>query len=173
MRKFRFITKKEYLANKNSYQTFYSGMEHLFGQEIDISKTNLSEAKFLLNFDNDIRENFTYKHNLINWAININSVIEIIESKEEINMERIRKEDWRGIFIDEEILGVEMRDGNKYYLAPNSDGFVPINLKKHYDGGYADTTNLESGITQCNVLDGDKKVFKFESMQEVITWATS
>ena len=88
-------------------------------------------------------------------------------------MERIYKENWEDYYIDVSILGVEMRDGNKYYLAPNADGFVPVNLKEHVSCGYSDTTDLESGMRQCSVLDGDKKVFEFESMQEVIAWATS
>ena len=28
-------------------------------------------------------------------------------------------------------------------------------------------------IKQCGVLDGNKKVFKFDSMQDMIAWATS
>ena len=88
-------------------------------------------------------------------------------------MERIYKENWENYYIDESILGVEMRDGNKYYLLPNVDGFVPVNLKEHVSCGYSDTTDLESGMRQCSVLDGDKKVFKFNSMQEVVAWATS
>lgn len=88
-------------------------------------------------------------------------------------MERIHKEDWIDADADQKILGVEMRDGNKYYLAPNVEGFVPVNLKRHEDGEYSNTTNLKSGILQCVVLHGDKKVFEFNSMQEVVDWATS
>ena len=88
-------------------------------------------------------------------------------------MERIYKQDWEYTFVDEKILGVEMRDGNKYYLAPNEGGFVPVNLKQHVNCGYSGATNLEDGIPENDVLDGNKKVFEFESMQEVIAWATS
>lgn len=88
-------------------------------------------------------------------------------------MERIHKENWEDYYIDVSILGVEMRNGNKYYLLPNVDGFVPVNLKEHISCGYSDTTDLESGMRQCSVLDGNKKVFKFNSMQEVVAWATS
>ena len=88
-------------------------------------------------------------------------------------MERIYKENWEDYYIDESILGVEMRDGNKYYLLPNVDGFVPVNLKEHVSCGYSYITDLESGMRQCSVLDGDKKVFEFNSMQEMIAWATS
>ena len=88
-------------------------------------------------------------------------------------MERIYKENWSDIYANEKILGVEMKDGDKYYLVPNVDGFVPVNLKKHYNSGYSDTTHLETGILQCSVLDGNKKVFEFDSMQEMVAWATS
>ena len=88
-------------------------------------------------------------------------------------MERIHKENWEDYYIDESILGVEMRDGNKYYLLPNVDGFVPVNLKEHVSCGYSDTTDLECWMRQCSVLNGDKKVFEFNSMQEMIAWATS
>ena len=88
-------------------------------------------------------------------------------------MERIHKENWEDYYIDKNILGVEMQNGNKYYLLPNVDGFVPVNLKEHVSCGYSDNTDLESGMSQCNVLDGNKKVFEFNSMQEVVAWATS
>ena len=88
-------------------------------------------------------------------------------------MERIRKEDWLDTYADEKILGVEMKNGNKYYLVPNIDGFVPVNLKQHVECGYSDSTDLETGILQCSVLYGDKKVFEFNSMQEIVAWATS
>ena len=64
-------------------------------------------------------------------------------------MERIYKENWLDTYVDEKILGVEMKNGNKYYLAPNVDGFVPVNLKQHVECGYSDTTDLETGIRQC------------------------
>ena len=88
-------------------------------------------------------------------------------------MERIRKEDWLNTYVGEKILGVEMQNGNKYYLVPNVDGFVPVNLKQHIDCGYSDTTDLETGILQCSILNGNKKVYRFDSIQEVVDWATS
>ena len=88
-------------------------------------------------------------------------------------MERVQKENWEEIYIDKHIIGVEMQNGNKYYLVPNVDGFVPVNLKVHVNTGYSDTTALETGIRQCSVLEGNKKVFEFESMQEMVAWATS
>ena len=97
-----------------------------------------------------------------------NQVVKIEEK-----MERIYRENWENYSPFDYIIGVEMQNGNKYYLAPNVDGFVPVNFKDNKDNGYSDTTDLETGIRQCSVLDGNKKVFKFDSMQEMIVWATS
>ena len=88
-------------------------------------------------------------------------------------MERIRKENWENYSPFNNILGVEMQNGNKFFLQPNVDGFVPVNLKSHDDYGYSDTDDLETGIRQCSALDGNKKVFEFKSMQEIVDWATS
>ena len=88
-------------------------------------------------------------------------------------MERILKENWKGFSPFENIIGVEMQNGNKYYLVPNVDGFVPVNLKQHIDCGYSSVTDLETGMSECDVLEGNKKAYKFDSIQEVINWATS
>ena len=88
-------------------------------------------------------------------------------------MERIRKEDWDQYSPISHILGVELQIGDKFYLHPNCDGFVPVNLKKHIDYGYSDTDNLETGFDSVNRLEGNKKVFKFDLMQEMVAWATS
>ena len=88
-------------------------------------------------------------------------------------MERIRKGDWDQYSPISYILGVELQIGDKFYLHPNCGGFVPINLKKHIDYDYSDTDNLEIGFENVNGLEGNKKVFKFDSMQEMVAWATS
>ena len=88
-------------------------------------------------------------------------------------MERIRKENWDQYSPISYILGVELQIGDKFYLHPNCGGFVPVNLKKHIDYDYADTDNLETGFDNVNGLEGNKKVFKFDSMQEIVAWATS
>ena len=88
-------------------------------------------------------------------------------------MERIRKEDWENYSPFDYIIGVEMQSGERFYLQPNVDGFVPVNLKKHIDYDYSDTDNLETGFDNVNGLEGNKKVFKFDSMQEMVAWATS
>ena len=88
-------------------------------------------------------------------------------------MERIRKEDWYLYSPNNCIIGVEMQSGNKFYLPPNCGGFVPVNLKRHGDYDYSDTDNLEIGFGEIKELEGNKKVFKFDSMQEMVAWATS
>jgi hypothetical protein len=88
-------------------------------------------------------------------------------------MERILKENWKDFSPFKNIIGVEMQNGNKYYLVPNVDGFVPVNLKQHIDCGYSSVTDLESGMPECSIIDGNKKVYRFDSIQEVINWATS
>ena len=88
-------------------------------------------------------------------------------------MERIRKEDWKNYSPFDYIIGVEMQSGERFYLQPNVDGFVPVNFKDNKDYGYSDTDNLETGFDNVNRLEGNKKVFKFDSMQEMVAWATS
>ena len=87
-------------------------------------------------------------------------------------MERIRKEDWEDFNVFAEVLGVETENGNKYFLQPNCDGFVPVNLKILTDSSYSDTTDLDSGLDQAFNEIG-KRVYRFDSMQEMIVWATS
>ena len=88
-------------------------------------------------------------------------------------MERIRKENWENYSPFDYIIGVEMQRGQKFYLHPNVDGFIPINLKDHADYGYASTDHLESGFEEVTLLEGNKKVYEFDSMQEMVAWATS
>ena len=176
MRKFRFITKEEYLANRSFYQVFYAQMENLFGNEIDMTKTNVSEEEFLYAFDNNYAYVFRYKDNFgKTWTINMKSIVEITKLKEEINMERIYKENWEDFKLTPSvIIGVEMQIGKKYFLQLNDEGVVPVNLKEHENNDYSDTLNLEDILTRSlSKLKGNKKVFKFNSMQDMIAWATS
>ena len=176
MRKFRFITKEEYLANVPSYQVFYSQMWNLFGNEIDMTKTNVSEEEFLYSFDNNFTNGFIYKDNFGEiWSIDMKSVVEITKLEKEINMKRIYKEDWEDFKLTPSvIIGVEMQIGKKYFLQLNDEGVVPVNLKEHENNDYSDTLNLEDILTRSlSKLKGNKKVFKFNSMQDMIAWATS
>ena len=88
-------------------------------------------------------------------------------------MERIRKEDWENYSPFDYIIGVEMQSGERFYLQPNVDGFVPVNLKKHIDYDYSYSDDLKIGLGYLEGLEGNKKVFKFDSMQEMVAWATS
>ena len=88
-------------------------------------------------------------------------------------MERIRKEDWDQYSSISYILGVELQIGDKFYLHPNCGGFVPVNLKKHIDYDYSNSNDLKTGFDYLEELEGNKKVFKFDSMQEMVAWATS
>ena len=117
------------------------------------------------------KTNFCYYDSEVGgWKYSGNQVVEIKEQK----MERIYKENWEDYSPFNYILGVEMQNGgDKYYLNPNVDGFVPVNLKSNKEGGYSSTTDLENGFNECSVLNGNKRVFKFDSMQEMIAWATS
>ena len=100
--------------------------------------------------------------------VGIQQNVKIVEK-----MERIYKENWEDYSPFNDILGVEMQSGDKLFLQPNLGGFVPINLKLFKDYGYSNIDDLETGIPQCDALDGNKRVFKFDSMQEMIAWATS
>ena len=88
-------------------------------------------------------------------------------------MERIRKEDWDQYSTKSYILGVELQKGDKFYLHPNCSGFVPVNLKHNIQSNYSDCENLEDDFNHLAELNGNKKVFKFDSMQEMVAWATS
>ena len=102
------------------------------------------------------------------WEYKGNQVVKIVEK-----MERIYRENWENYSPFDYIIGVEMQSGEKFYLQPNVDGFVPTNLKLSKNYGYSGTDDLETGMPQCDALKGNKKVFKFDSMQEMIAWATS
>ena len=89
-------------------------------------------------------------------------------------MERIYRENWKNYSPFDYIIGVETENGNKYILQPNSncDGFVSVNLKIFTDSYYLNTTDLDSGLDQAFNEIG-KRVYRFDSMQEMVAWATS
>ena len=169
MAKYRFKTeeelKKEGLWGENRLTPigWVTKMLPILGKEI--SEENGFDPALL-----GTTSSFMYKDPIIGrWEFQGNQVIKIIEKK----MERIYRENWENYSPFDYIIGVEMQSGEKFYLQPNVDGFVPVNLKRHIDCGYSDTTDLETGIKQCSILDGNKKVFEFKSMQEIVDWATS
>ena len=105
----------------------------------------------------------------------LNAHLVKINKIKKINMERIYKEDWINYNMTSDyIIGVEMQIGKKYFLQLNCEGVVPVNLKEHENNDYSDTLNLEDILTRSlSKLKGNKKVFKFNSMQDMIAWATS
>lgn len=92
---------------------------------------------------------------------------------EEYIPKRVYKEDWDHYKPNNCILGVELQRGNKYYLAPNVDGFVPINLKSQENTGYSDRADLEKAMDDISALQGNKRVYTFPTMEELVVWATS
>ena len=95
---------------------------------------------------------------------------DVVEIKE---LQRIPKQDWEDLDLNSSICGVEMQDGNKFYLLWNVDGFVPVNLKEHSSTSYSDTSNVENGLASMHETNGNKKLFRFETMKELIEWATT
>ena len=95
---------------------------------------------------------------------------DIVEVKEP---QRIPKQDWEDLDLNSSICGVEMQNGNKFYLLWNVDGFVPVNLKEHRSTSYSDTSDVENGLDSMTETMGNKKLFKFETMEELIEWATT
>lgn len=95
---------------------------------------------------------------------------DIVEIKEP---QRIPKQDWEDLDLNSSICGVEMQNGNKFYLLWNVDGFVPVNLKVHSSTSYSDTSDVENGLASMHETNGNKKLFRFETMEELIEWATT
>lgn len=95
---------------------------------------------------------------------------DLVEIKEP---QRIPKQDWEDLDLNSSICGVEMQNGNKFYLLWNVDGFVPVNLKEHSSTAYSDTSDVENGLASMHETNGNKKLFRFETMKELIEWATT
>lgn len=170
MRRFRFKTLEEFggqiPSNWNrEFMIPFLGIELQNFAQCDIEK------KYGRN------EIFSYKDSDISslsWNFRGTDLVEILEKdKEQINMERIHKEDWHKYDITIDIFGVELQSGSKYYLLPNVDGYIPVNLVKHENTEYIIEPDLEESFTQSAYLKENKKLFKFNSMQDMIAWATS
>lgn len=95
---------------------------------------------------------------------------DVVEIKE---LQRIPKQDWEDLDLNSSICGLEMQNGNKFYLLWNVDGFIPVNLKEHSSASYSDTSDIESGLDNMFETMGNKKLYKFETMEELIEWATT
>ena len=168
MSRYRFKTEEEFKReglwdeNAKSPSGWVRLMLPMLGKEIlegrGFDPKMLGTETFFYYNDPDIRT----------WEYIGNQVVKIVEK-----MERIYRENWEIYSPFDYIIGVEMQSGEKFYLQPNVDGFVPVNFKDNKDYGYSDNTDLETGFINCSKLRGNKKVFKFDSMQEMIVWATS
>ena len=112
--------------------------------------------------------NFKYKgESNYKYTYRYSDTVEIEEPK------RIPKEDWEDLNLNSSICGLEMQNGNKFYLLWNVDGFIPVNLKEHSSTSYSDTSNIESGLDSMSETRGNKKLYKFETMEKLIKWATT
>ena len=113
-------------------------------------------------------KNFSYAFpNESRYSYRADDVVEIKEPQ------RIPKQDWEDISLSSSICGVEMQNGDKFYLLWNVDGFVPVNLKAHSSTSYSDTSDVEIGLDNMAETKGNKKLFRFETMKELIEWATT
>ena len=113
-------------------------------------------------------KNFTYTHsNEGKYSYYATDIVEVE------GPQRIPKQDWEDINLNSTICGVEMQNGNKFYLLWNVDGFIPVNLKKHSSTAYSDTSDVENGLASMHETNGNKKLFRFETMEELIEWATT
>ena len=95
---------------------------------------------------------------------------DVVEIKEP---QRIPKQVWEDLDLNSTICGVEMQNGNKFYLLWNVDGFIPVNLKEHSSTAYSETSDVEDGVDSMTETMGNKKLFRFETMKELIEWATT
>ena len=111
---------------------------------------------------------FTYAFPNESWySYYASDVVEVEEPQ------RIPKQDWEDISLNSSICGLEMQNGNKFYLLWNVGGFVPVNLKEHSSTAYSDTSDIENGLDSMTETMGNKKLYKFESMEQLIEWATT
>ena len=158
MKRYRFKTKEEF--GRDMPLGWVEQMLPNLGKELinitpDIEKVIINGGNF--SYVGDSPEAYFYRYS---------DTVEIEEPK------RIPKEVWGDIRIHSGITGVETQNGDKFYLAPNTGGFVNINLKNHTTSEYSDSVDIESGLRQC-LGDVGKKVYQFNSMQELIKWATT
>ena len=112
--------------------------------------------------------NFNYK-----GECNCKYAYKYSDTVEMEDLTRIPKEEWEDICLHDDIIGVETQNGDKFYLVENVDGFVNINLKNHTTSNYSDTEDIETGLRQCLGEAVGKRVYRFESMEKLIKWATT
>ena len=158
MKRYRFKTKEEF--GRDMPLGWVEQMLPNLGKELinitpDIEKVIINGGNF--SYVGDSPEAYFYRYS------------DIVEMED---LTRIPKEEWEDICLYTDIIGVETQNGDKFYLVENVDGFVNINLKNHTTSEYSDSVDIESGLRQC-LGDVGKKVYQFNSMQELIKWATT
>lgn len=159
MKRYRFKTKEEF--GRDMPLGWVAQMLPNLGKELinitpDIEKVIINGGNFI--YVGDSPGAYSYRYS---------DTVEIEEPK------RIPKEDWEYLNLNSSICGLEMQNGNKFYLLWNVDGFIPVNLKEHSSNSYSDTSNIESGLDSMPETRGNKKLYKFETMEELIKWATT
>ena len=159
MKRYRFKTKEEF--GRDMPLGWVEQMLPNLGKELinitpDIEKVIINGGNF--SYVGDSPGAYSYRYS---------DTVEIEEPK------RIPKQDWEELDLTSIICGLEMQNGNKFYLLWNVDGFIPVNLKEHSSTSYSDTPNIESGLDSMSETRGNKKLYKFETMEKLIKWATT
>ena len=159
MKRYRFKTKEEF--GRDMPLGWVAQMLPNLGKELtEITPEIVEEIAQGRNFNYKGEGNYKY-------AYRYSDTVEIEEPK------RIPKQDWEELDLTSIICGLEMQNGNKFYLLWNVDGFIPVNLKEHSSTSYSDTPNIESGLDIMSETRGNKKLYKFETMEKLIKWATT
>lgn len=159
MKRYRFKTKEEF--GRDMPLGWVAQMLPNLGKELinitpDIEKVIINGGNF--SYVGDSLGAYSYRYS------------DTVEMKD---LTRIPKEEWEDLNLNSSICGLEMQNGNKFYLFWNVDGFIPVNLKEHSSTSYSDTSNIESGLDSMSETRGNKKLYKFESMEKLIKWATT
>lgn len=159
MKRYRFKTKEEF--GRDMPLGWVAQMLPNLGKELinitpDIEKVIINGDNF--NYVGDSPRAYCYRYS---------------DTVEMEDLTRIPKEDWEDLNLNSSICGLEMQNGNKFYLIWNVDGFIPVNLKEHSSTSYSDTSNIESGLDSMSETRGNKKLYRFENMEKLIKWATT
>lgn len=159
MKRYRFKTKEEF--GRDMPLGWVAQMLPNLGKELTEITPEIVEAIAQ-------GRDFSYKGECnYRYAYVYSDTVEIEEPK------RIPKEVWGDLNLNSSICGLEMQNGNKFYLLWNVDGFIPVNLKEHSSTSYSYTSNIESGLDSMSETRGNKKLYKFETMEKLIKWATT
>lgn len=165
MKKYRFKTLEEF-GGKRPF-LWSPSMDKYLGQELILSDTKQREIDSLYGTNASFRY---VASDGGNWSYLGTDLVEITDKS--VNMERIHRENWQGRNVQTSIYGVEMQTGEKYYLLPNVDGCVPTKLNNHSNTEYIDSSDLLE-VCEDVTLAGNKKVYLFSCIEDVLTWVRS